>query len=152
MRRAFIIDDHFDTAEVLEAALSQNGYHTEQFQYLSCALIAVKQSNPCLILVDWNIPDTISTEDFIRLVRREHPEIKIIVISGDHRVHQKVRWLDITKFLLKPVDIETVLELAQEHCKITEGLTESTGPRSISARSPSVTPLPDSDDPQVRRA
>lgn len=115
MPTAFVIDDNHHTAETLSTFLQSCGYTAECFTDLKTAEHKILRDHPCIVIVDYYVSDEISTPEFIERIRAHHPNLKIVIISGDARKHIEASRLG-ADFLLKPVDVNHLERICECHC------------------------------------
>src|SRR5437870_210646 len=113
MRTAYIIDDHSDTADALQLALGIAGYKAEKFTTLDDCWKHIVNDQPCLVIMDWHMNDSMSPVVFISLVQSKFPNLAIYVLSGDQRLRDKVTHLGV-KFLLKPCKLDEIQEICAQ--------------------------------------
>jgi CheY-like chemotaxis protein len=71
----------------------------------------------CLMLLDWWLADM--TGDEFRRQQVVDPRIAnvcLTIVTGDASAKEKARRLGVEYFLLKPVDLEIVVQLLSHHC------------------------------------
>jgi len=120
-RPVCIIDDDDDVREVMSFALEFEGIKTLPFEsalmaeeYLSQA---EPESYPCLIIVDYMMPEMNGME-FITLLKAKYPETlgKIPVALSTARLSEDTEHLPQWILRLeKPVDLQKFLELTRRH-------------------------------------
>lgn len=116
MRKAFIIDDHADTAEAFCLLLKSAGYEAESFSNFDQALEGIVPDHPCILFMDYHVDSSaVTPTEFIAKVKSHHPGLKIVVISGDPRVKKTVEPLG-ADFMLKPIDFEKFEEFCAKYC------------------------------------
>ena len=82
--RVAFIEDTATDATLFQAWLSAAGFFVEHYPTLSKALTGLQASLPDVILLDLNLPDAVDLEAF-EAIRDAHPEIPIVILSGDQR-------------------------------------------------------------------
>jgi len=116
MPTVFVVDDHQDTAEALAMFLEGNGYSAEPYIDFKSAEDRIVRDHPGILLTDFHMfGSDISTQEFIDRIRVHFPRLKIVILSGDPRKNVEAGLLGVD-FLGKPVDLDRLLKLCEEHC------------------------------------
>jgi CheY-like chemotaxis protein len=113
-----VVEDDQDIRDSLQDVLDLMGFRVtvasngqEALEQLS------KMEPPCLILLDLMMPVMNGWE--FRSCQKENPkfaEIPVVVVSADGNVKQKAESLGVAHCLKKPVDIDTLMKVAQTFC------------------------------------
>jgi two-component system, OmpR family, response regulator len=113
-RKVLIIEDESDLCLLLNILLDGTGTDVEHVQSIAKAEEYLLQEKPALILLDNRLPDGFGI-DFLGFVKKEHPETKVIMISGVDAAAQDVAMENgADAFLKKP------FTRSQLHQKVTE--------------------------------
>lgn len=81
-RRILVIEDDQDIAETIEHMLKSVGHDVKSTTHGSDAFRLIALLNPDLVITDVIMPE-IDTIDAIAELRRTHPSLKMIAISGN---------------------------------------------------------------------
>ena len=110
-----LIDDNAVQAATRQAILKRAGYYV--FAVLS-PVRALEQFNTndfpaeiCLVITDHLMPG-MSGADFVRALRKEHPDLPILVISGLEEAELEYQGLNV-QFRLKPLMPDSLLASVQ---------------------------------------
>ena len=112
-RRILVVDDNVDAAEMLAEALRYAGHDVRVEHDGSSALAAVAEFRPDVILLDLGLPGMDGFEVARRLrANSAMAKTRVIAITGygqdvDRR---RTAQLGIERHLVKPVDLDTVIE------------------------------------------
>jgi signal transduction histidine kinase len=111
--RILVVDDNRDAAEMLAHGLRHLGHQVREEHEGLAALIAASQFRPEVILLDLGLPGIDGFEIARRL--RADPQlggVKIVALTGYGLDSDRRRTAEvgIDKHLVKPVDLETVLQ------------------------------------------
>ena len=114
-KHILIIDDEAPIADMLEQVLLEEGYSARKTTQSLRFYDEVREFHPDLILLDLMMPFLDGT-DQLRLMglTEETREIPVIMVTGSPhaRDHQEEYLaLGVRKVLLKPVNLQTILEL-----------------------------------------
>jgi CheY-like chemotaxis protein len=112
-RRILLVDDNVDAAEVLAEALRHAGHEVREEHDGTCALAALGEFRPDVILLDLGLPGMDGFEVARRLrADPEHGNTRVIAITGYGQDADRKRTaeLGIARHLVKPVDLATVIE------------------------------------------
>ncbi|MFW6248195.1 MAG: response regulator [Bacteroidota bacterium] len=108
-----VIDDSTTNVVLIEAVLSEMGYHIIPTLNAKEAYKAIEKKVPDLILLDLLMP-RISGYDFLKQIKssEETKNIPVIVISAvtDQPNVQKIMNMGADEFINKPLDIEELVE------------------------------------------
>jgi two-component system, OmpR family, response regulator len=109
-RRILIVDDDPDTRDVLELALSLEGYHVEGVPDCIQAVRALVQMNPDVILLDYRLNGS-SPQEFMSELRGRSLSTPVILISGEKCCAERAIALGIDYHLSKPFELDSLLNL-----------------------------------------
>jgi twitching motility protein PilT len=114
--------------------LSAEGYQIEPVTSGEDCLNACRERPPALVLLDLTLPDG-SGLDFLRSLRRDHPDLPVIIVTASESVRDAVVAIKLgaVDFLSKPIDpqrlsvsVRNSLQLSQQKEEI-ERLKIATG-------------------------
>ena len=105
-----IVDDDPIFSELLKEVLQEQDYGISLAGNGRQALEQLERGQPDLLLLDVTMPD-ISGLQILSQVRTEHPEITVVMISGQSTIKDAVEAIKLGAydFLEKPVDAQRVL-------------------------------------------
>jgi len=114
-RRVLVIDDNRDAAAMMAEALQLVGNSVRQEHDGASALRAIAEFTPEIILLDIGLPGM----DGFELARRVRAtdgqaNVRIIAVSGYADEARRGAEAGFERFLIKPVDIQTVLDAIEE--------------------------------------
>ena len=115
-KRILVVEDDNSIRELLVELLQSEGYHVssavnglEGLKYLQT------QSNPDLILIDLMMP--VMDGYSFRSEQLKNPDwakIPVVVMSAEANAKEKMRSYDISAFLSKPVELDTILKTVEQ--------------------------------------
>jgi DNA-binding response OmpR family regulator len=113
-KKILIVEDEGDMCLLLNIMLKKDEIDLEHVRSLAAAKEYLAGENPHLILLDNKLPDGFGV-DFINYIRSNHPEIKILMISGFHAsaVKDVALFAGADGFLEKPFSREQVYSSVQ---------------------------------------
>lgn len=113
--RVLLIDDEKELVTTLSERLDIRGIANDWATSGEQGLGLVKDNTYDWVLVDLKMPGLGGCET-IKAIRREQPEVKIILLTGHSAAEDLHNALNegADKFLVKPVDIDDLLALMQE--------------------------------------
>jgi putative nucleotidyltransferase with HDIG domain len=105
-------DEPLQRANVV-AYLEDCGFRVAEAGTGRACLDAVRDRTPHLVLLDLRLPE-ISGMDVLTVIRREHPEVPVIILSGTGNFHDAVEALHLgaADFLVKPIQEMAILDHA----------------------------------------
>ena len=113
-RRVLIVEDEKDTLESMAILLTSYGHAVECCFGASGCLMAVKNFQPQVVLLDIGLPE-MSGYELARLIRRmDHfKDVLLIAITGFGTERDRALSVEvgINHHLTKPADIEEILKL-----------------------------------------
>src|SRR4051812_48928439 len=118
-----IVEDDSELRDMLAHAVSSQGFHAvaaedglEALHVLRTVRRRLPQT-PCLVLLDLTMPRLSGTE--FRRAQLGDPtvaEIPVAVISGATDIEQRARALGAVATLVKPLDVDVVLDVVRRYC------------------------------------
>jgi two-component system, OmpR family, response regulator len=104
-----IVDDELDICYLLSGVMRQRNFRAGFVTSLSDASIALRNAPPALLFLDNRLPDGYGF-DFIPYVKKNYPQIKIIVITAHDSLNDKRRAFDggADFFISKPLNRELI--------------------------------------------
>jgi DNA-binding response OmpR family regulator len=107
MRRALVVDDHPDTAQVLAILLSMLGHEAEYALRGRDAIAHARRHDPDLILVDIGLPD-ITGYEVAEAVRGDGRYI-VAISSAPRRIDRiRAARAGFDEYLTKPIGLATL--------------------------------------------
>ena len=107
--RVLIVDDELDICYLLSGVMRQRNFRAGFVTSLSDASIALRNDPPTLLFLDNRLPDGFGL-DFIPFVKKNYPEIKIVVITAHDSLNDKNRAFSggADLFISKPLNREVI--------------------------------------------
>lgn len=81
LKKVLIIEDEGDMCLLLNILLTGKNMELDHVKSLAAAEEYLQQEKPSVVLLDNKLPDGMGI-DFISFIKKNYPEIKIIMISG----------------------------------------------------------------------
>ncbi len=136
--KTLLVDDEEEYVTTLSERLEMRDIASDVVYDGHQALAAVKAEEPAVMILDLKMPG-IDGLEVLRRVKREHPNIQVIVVTGhgSEDDERTARDLGAFDYLHKPVDITTLAERINQ-------ASEAAGPAASSAAPDSA---PDAEDP-----
>ena len=102
--KVLIVDDELDICYLLSGMLRQRNFQTGFVNSISEAATALRTNTPSILFLDNHLPDGFGLE-FIPFVKKNYPEIKIIMITAhDGAVERKKAYEGgVDLFIAKPL-------------------------------------------------
>jgi DNA-binding response OmpR family regulator len=110
-----VVDDFRAVSIILERLFTSRGFVVTLAHQLEPAREQLRRTHFDLIFLDLMLPDG-NGMDFLREVRRTHPEIPVIVISGMGQLvmREEVKREGAVAYLVKPFELAEVLQLVEQ--------------------------------------
>lgn len=112
MNDILIVDDERDIRELISDILKDEGFSTRLASNSDQALDAINQSEPNLIILDiWLKDSRMDGIDILKLVKRNNPDVPVIIISGHGNIEIAVAAIrqGAYDFIEKPFNIDQLL-------------------------------------------
>ncbi len=112
MADILIVDDERDIRELISDILEDEGYTTRLAGTSDEAVAQVKKDLPALMILDiWLKDSAMDGIDILKMVKREHPEVPIVIISGHGNIEIAVAAIKqgAYDFIEKPFNIDQLM-------------------------------------------
>jgi CheY-like chemotaxis protein len=117
-KRILVVEDDTSIRELLVELLESEGYGVASaVNGLEGLKILQSESNPDLILIDLMMP--VMDGYSFRTEQLKNPiwsKIPTVVMSAEANAKEKMKNFNITAFLSKPVELETILKTVAQFC------------------------------------
>jgi CheY-like chemotaxis protein len=115
-KRILVVEDDSSIRELLVELLQSEGYDVSSaVNGLEGLKFLQTQSNPDLILIDLMMP--VMDGYSFRSEQLKNPDwakIPVVVMSAEANAKEKMRSYDISAFLSKPVELDTILKTVEQ--------------------------------------
>jgi two-component system OmpR family response regulator len=103
--KVLIVDDEMDICYLLSGMLKQRNFLTGFVNTLSDAVIALKTDTPSILFLDNHLPDGFGL-DFIPYIKKNYPEVKVIMITAHDGAVERKQAYDggVDLFVAKPLN------------------------------------------------
>lgn len=111
-----IVDDEADIRALIAGILEDEGYSTREAGNSDAALEAVRARRPSLIIQDiWLQGSTLDGLGILAAVKREHPDVPVVMISGHGNIETAVEAIKIGAydFIEKPFQTDRLLIIVE---------------------------------------
>lgn len=116
-KKILIIDDSYDITRVLRSAIFTLDPEIEVLVTPSAeeAMLEIIKADLDLIITDIRLPG-ISGLELLRKIRKQHPDVKIVMMSGmdDRNLNEKALEAGANVFLRKPIEMPIFLDTVSE--------------------------------------
>jgi two-component system OmpR family response regulator len=100
--KILVVEDEGDICLLLELLLADRRTTIDHVHTLTDAKVYIEREQPTLVLLDNRLPDGLGI-DFISYLKREYPQIKIIMITGvDTSAEDAALATGADRFISKP--------------------------------------------------
>ncbi|MGB2924493.1 MAG: response regulator transcription factor [Limnothrix sp.] len=116
--KLLLIEDDPNLARFLELELSSEGYEIKVAKDGLSGLMAAREDEPDLILLDWMLPGMTGVE-VCRRLRSTGVELPIILLTAKDEIQDRVQGLDAgaDDYVVKPFSIEELLARIRAHLR-----------------------------------
>ena len=113
--KVLIVDDELDICYLLSGILKQKNFRTGFVNCLSDAEIALRNDTPSLLFLDNRLPDGFGL-DFIPYVKKNYPQLKIVMISAHDSSSDRKRAYEggADLFIGKPLNRDLINEAIRQ--------------------------------------
>ncbi len=113
--RILIVDDDRDVRESINVALTSEGAETQLVEDGNAAVAACQNDPPDLVVLDMMLPKRSGFLVLEKIKGREDSPLVVMVTANEGRRHQAyAESLGVDKYLLKPVPLSRLVEVAVE--------------------------------------
>lgn len=124
-KKVLIIEDEGDMCLLMNIILAGKELELDHVKNLAAAQDYLQQEQPAVVLLDNKLPDGYGV-DFISFLKKEHPNVKIVMISGfDSSVKEAALHSGADVYLQKPFT-KTQLHDAVMHVLHPENVAPAT--------------------------
>lgn len=113
--RVLLVDDEEDFVSALAERLRFRNYDTEFAISGEAALLEIEKQRPDIVLLDYKMPGMDGMET-LKKIKANDPSIEVIIVTGslDNAIGETATRAGATYHMVKPLDIEDLLEKLQE--------------------------------------
>lgn len=106
----YIVEDDKELLKLLKTIVNDNGYLAQTFEKGSLLLSSLEKNTPDLVILDLVLPD-IDGESLCREVRKNFPDLPIIILTSKSSVSEKVQVLNLgaDDYITKPFNSDELL-------------------------------------------
>jgi len=103
--KVLIVDDELDICYLLSGMLKQRNFLTGFVNTLNDAVNALQTDTPTLLFLDNHLPDGFGL-DFIPYIKKNYPEVKVIMITAHDGAADRKKAYDggVDLFVAKPLN------------------------------------------------
>jgi CheY-like chemotaxis protein len=114
MTLAMVVEDDEDVRALFKTALERAGFEIIGAASVREAVALLEKNTPDICFIDMNLPEYPGTKvlEFIRATPRL-ANTKTVVVTANTHTNQKAEELGADLFLVKPVPLQEMMQLAQ---------------------------------------
>ena len=115
-RDILIVDDEADIRLLIAGILSDEGYDAREAADSDAALAAIESRVPALLVLDiWLQGSRLDGLEILDIVKRDYPELPVVIISGHGNIETAVRAIKIGAydFIEKPFQADRLLLIVE---------------------------------------
>src|SRR5262249_18397158 len=128
MANVLVVDDDQPIVDLIAEVLADEGYHVRALGDASSALAAIKAEPPDLVLLDLRMPGIDGVDLFRLLSERGLATMPIILMTADNHAMQELGAQGVKFILLKPFELDTLLNCVAEALRSPEETQEQGTP------------------------
>jgi DNA-binding response OmpR family regulator len=115
-KKILVIDDNSDLLDLLNEALTAEGYEVECTSHVDNIYESVRQSRAGLVIIDYILEGVNGGELCHQLkINPRTRHLPVIMISGYPRVLESLGNYGADRFLAKPFDLDELLNVVNSH-------------------------------------
>lgn len=115
-KKILVIDDNSDLLDLLNEALTGDGYEVECASHVDNIYESVRQSGAGLVIIDYILEGINGGELCHQLkINPRTKHLPVIMISGYPRVLESLGNYGADRFLAKPFDLDELLSVVNSH-------------------------------------
>lgn len=124
--KLLLVEDDPMVGSLLKTALSEAGYAVDLCVDAGCAEHAIRVQSFDVVILDIGLPDK-SGLDVLKLLRRAHSEVPVLILSARFTPPDRVLGLDLgaDDYLVKPFDLDELLARLRSIIRRKRGRTEN---------------------------
>ena len=113
--KALIIDDEIDICYLLSSILKNRNLQADYVNSIYEARMALQLNVPSIIFLDNHLPDGLGI-DFLKHIKQEYPQVKVIMITAHDNAEDRKKAHDIgvDSFIGKPFNREVIHRTLEE--------------------------------------
>lgn len=113
-KNVLIVEDEGDMCLLINILLTGKGMEMDHVKTLAQATAYLQQNEPSVVILDNKLPDGLGM-DFIPLIKKTHPALKVIMISGFDKAAADVAIENgADTYLSKPFTKEQLFQAVEE--------------------------------------
>ena len=108
-KKVLLVEDDASSRNAMVALLNQLGHEIKAAWTAEEAKTLLEQFTPDVALLDMRLPG-IPGDAFAIYLKKKHPNIRIVFVSGELRLDEPKRFGDNVMFLPKPINFNKLIE------------------------------------------
>ena len=133
MSYILIVDDERDIRELISDILIDEGYKTRMAGTSDAALRQISDERPAMLILDiWLKDSAMDGIDILKLVKANHPDVPVVIISGHGNIEIAVAAIKqgAFDFIEKPFNIDQLNVVIRRAMEVSNLRSENTALRS----------------------
>lgn len=115
--RVLLVEDDADCREAIEHILREAGYDVVGAENGKVALDRLRDSNPCVIVLDLMMPVMDGWRFRAHQLRDEAvASLPVVIMSGAAQVDERAQQLGVQDYIAKPVEPDQLLDKLSRYC------------------------------------
>jgi DNA-binding NtrC family response regulator len=129
--KVLVVDDDRPIVDFIMEVLHDEGYAVRGAFDAVSALAAIEAEAPDIVLLDLLMPGASGTELFRTLVERELATVPILLMTADNHAVEALIAQGVKFILLKPFDLDTLLDCVQRALNAPQETQEQGSPQFV---------------------
>lgn len=122
-KKILVVDDDADILSLIGHILELEGYEVELASHGIEALDRLKNTSrlPSFVLLDLMMP-YMDGASFIQALSEDPKlsQVSVMVMSASGEREARKKGIDAARFIKKPIDLDTLIEVARQQCETSE--------------------------------
>ncbi|HNW81798.1 MAG TPA: sigma-54 dependent transcriptional regulator [bacterium] len=114
--RILVVDDELSMRQFLEILLKKDGYEVESAENGKKALEKLKNSKYSVILMDYNMPESIDGIELLNEIRHRAPRSQVVVITAYASTEQAIKAIELgaVDYVSKPFNVAEIRDIVEK--------------------------------------
>ncbi len=118
-KNILVVDDELSMRQFLEILLKKEGYNVSVAENGDVALKKIRYVKPSVVLMDYNMPESIDGVELLEKIREVSPETEIVVITAYASTEQAIKAIELgaVDYVSKPFNVKEIKDIVRKAVK-----------------------------------